>query len=92
MRLIFQTEDAPGKQDDQTLAALEGYQLLRTDLNGWIEVRTDGEKLYVEMERQEYRIRHLTLTQRKDICTISTRSNVQDEQNYSNFGSTSKPT
>ncbi len=39
-------------QDDQTLEALEGYQLLRTDLNGWIEVSTDGERLWVEVERK----------------------------------------
>jgi competence protein ComEC len=40
-----------GLPDPETLAALEGYTLLRTDRNGWIELSTDGEKLWVETER-----------------------------------------
>ena len=36
----------------ETLQALEGYNLLRTDENGWIEVTTDGEKVWVEVERK----------------------------------------
>ncbi len=44
--------DDLGRPDEETLQALEGYQLLRTDLNGWIEVSTDGEKLWVEVERK----------------------------------------
>jgi len=36
----------------ETLQALEGYTLLRTDENGWIELTTDGEELWVEVERQ----------------------------------------
>ena len=44
--------DALGRPDEVTLQALEGYQLLRTDLNGWIEVSTDGERLWVEVERK----------------------------------------
>jgi competence protein ComEC len=35
----------------ETLTALESYTLLRTDLNGWIEVATDGEKMWVEAEQ-----------------------------------------
>jgi beta-lactamase superfamily II metal-dependent hydrolase len=31
--------------DAETLAALQGYTLLRTDRNGWIELATDGEQL-----------------------------------------------
>jgi hypothetical protein len=27
---------------------LEGYTLLRTDQNGWIELSTDGEQMWVE--------------------------------------------
>jgi len=30
-------------------AALQGYNLLRTDRNGWIELATDGEQLWVEV-------------------------------------------
>lgn len=36
----------------ETLQALEGYTLLRTDENGWIELTTDGEQLWVEVERK----------------------------------------
>lgn len=43
--------DALGRPDEETLAALDDYQLLRTDQNGWIEVTTDGERLWVEVER-----------------------------------------
>ncbi len=34
------------------LAAVEGYTLLRTDRNGWIELTTDGKQLWVEVERE----------------------------------------
>jgi hypothetical protein len=37
--------------DAETLQALEDYTLLRTDQNGWIELSTDGEKLWVEAEK-----------------------------------------
>jgi beta-lactamase superfamily II metal-dependent hydrolase len=36
----------------EVLDPLEGYTLLRTDQNGWIELATDGEKLWVEGERR----------------------------------------
>ena len=36
----------------ETLAAVEGCTLLRADRNGWIQVSTDGEQLWVEVERQ----------------------------------------
>ena len=32
--------------------ALEGYPLLRTGRNGWIELSTDGEKMLMEVERR----------------------------------------
>ncbi len=44
--------DRGGRPDPETLAALEGYTLLRTDMNGWIELSTDGEKMWVEVERK----------------------------------------
>ncbi len=44
--------DKLGRPDAETLEALDGYQLLRTDLNGWIEVSTDGERLWVEVEKK----------------------------------------
>ena len=37
--------------DSETLAAVEGYTLLRTDQNGWIELSTDGENMWVEAAR-----------------------------------------
>ncbi len=37
--------------DSEVQAALQGYNLLRTDRNGWIELATDGEQLWVEVEK-----------------------------------------
>ena len=34
------------------MRALQGYNLLRTDRDGWIEVDTDGEQMWVEAEKQ----------------------------------------
>jgi hypothetical protein len=31
---------------------VDGYTLLRTDRNGWIQLSTDGEQLWIEVERQ----------------------------------------
>lgn len=36
--------------DPEVLEALQDYNLLRTDRNGWIELTTDGEQLWVEVE------------------------------------------
>jgi beta-lactamase superfamily II metal-dependent hydrolase len=36
----------------ETLQALEGYTLLRTDVNGWIQLTTDGTQLWVDVERE----------------------------------------
>ncbi|HUV26416.1 MAG TPA: hypothetical protein VMW34_03530, partial [Anaerolineales bacterium] len=44
--------DPQGLPSPETLAAVEGYHLLRTDRNGWIELITDGEQLWVEVERK----------------------------------------
>ena len=44
--------DAEGRPDPETLKALEGYTLLRTDRNGWIKLSTDGERMWVEVERK----------------------------------------
>jgi competence protein ComEC len=44
--------DEQGRPDPQVLQALEGRTLLRTDRNGWIELTTDGEQLWVEVERR----------------------------------------
>ncbi len=44
--------DRRGRPDRETLDALTGTTVLRTDLHGWIRLSTDGERLWVEVERQ----------------------------------------
>jgi len=34
------------------LTTLEDFTLLRTDRYGWIELATDGEQMWVEVERK----------------------------------------
>jgi len=43
--------DRTGLPSPETLEALEGFNLLRTDQNGWIELTTDGQQMWVEVER-----------------------------------------
>jgi competence protein ComEC len=43
--------DPDGLPDPATLQALQGYNLLRTDRQGWIRLSTDGQQLWVEVER-----------------------------------------
>jgi beta-lactamase superfamily II metal-dependent hydrolase len=40
-----------GLPSAETLSALGGSTVLRTDLNGWIELTSDGEQLWLEVER-----------------------------------------
>ncbi len=44
--------DLEGLPSPETLAAVDGYNLLRTDRNGWIELTTDGEQMWVEVQRK----------------------------------------
>jgi hypothetical protein len=44
--------DKTGLPSPETLEALEGYNLLRTDMNGWIQLTTDGKQIWVEVERK----------------------------------------
>jgi beta-lactamase superfamily II metal-dependent hydrolase len=44
--------DRQGLPSPETLEAVEGYNLLRTDRNGWIEITTDGEQMWVAVERR----------------------------------------
>jgi competence protein ComEC len=44
--------DWDGFPPPETLQALEGYTLLRTDRNGWIHLSTDGVQMWVEVERK----------------------------------------
>jgi hypothetical protein len=43
--------------DPETLEAVAAYPLLRTEWNGWIELTTDGEQMWVEVERQKGLVR-----------------------------------
>ena len=45
-------DDPDGLPDAETLDAVSGYTLLRTDRNGWIHITTDGEQMWVEAERR----------------------------------------
>jgi len=44
--------DREGRPSEETLEAVGGYTLLRTDRNGWIELATDGERMWVEVEKR----------------------------------------
>lgn len=44
--------DWRGLPDNETLIAVQGYNLLRTDINGWINLSTDGNQLWIEVERR----------------------------------------
>ncbi len=49
--LSVSAADKDGLPSPETLALLQGYTLLRTDRNGWIELSTDGEQMWVEAAR-----------------------------------------
>ena len=44
--------DPQGLPDQETLDALGDRSLLRRDLNGWIEVMTDGKQMWVRVEKK----------------------------------------
>jgi beta-lactamase superfamily II metal-dependent hydrolase len=44
--------DENGMPDTEVLESLEGFSLLRTDENGWIEIATDGTQMWVNVEKQ----------------------------------------
>jgi competence protein ComEC len=50
--LSVAADDREGLPDAEVLEALQGHTLLRTDQNGWIELTTDGEQMWVEVERK----------------------------------------
>ena len=49
--LSVAADDLSGLPHDSTLDALDGYQLLRTDLDGWLHISTDGVEMWVEKEK-----------------------------------------
>ena len=44
--------DRRGLPDAATMEAVRAYAVLRTDRNRWIEISTDGERMWVEVERR----------------------------------------
>lgn len=44
--------DPDGLPHDETLEAVAGYTLLRTNRNGWIKLTTDGREMWVEVEKK----------------------------------------
>lgn len=45
-------DDSQGLPSPETLQTLQGYSVLRTDKNGWIEFTTDGEQMWVDVEQR----------------------------------------
>lgn len=45
--------DINGMPDAETLETIKDYSLLRTDQNGWIEITTNGEQMWVNVERNQ---------------------------------------
>jgi beta-lactamase superfamily II metal-dependent hydrolase len=50
--LIVAAGDRQGLPSPETLETVQGYTILRTDRNGWIELSTDGKQMWVEVERR----------------------------------------
>jgi competence protein ComEC len=49
--LSVSARDGQGRPSVEVLEAVQGYTLLRTDRNGWIELTTDGDQMWVEVAR-----------------------------------------
>ena len=49
--LSVEAGNEEGLPSVETMAAVEGYTVVRTDENGWIELTTDGERMWVEVEK-----------------------------------------
>ena len=49
--LSVDAADQNGRPDGDVLDAVKGYSLLRTDENGWIDIATNGEQMWVNAER-----------------------------------------
>jgi competence protein ComEC len=50
--LSVAADDFQGLPSPETMQAVQDYSLLSTDQNGWIELTTDGEQMWVEVERK----------------------------------------
>lgn len=45
------SDDRQGHPSPALLRRMTGYSLLRTDLHGWIEITTDGEQMWINVEK-----------------------------------------
>jgi beta-lactamase superfamily II metal-dependent hydrolase len=52
IELSVSAADENGMPDTAVMKTVKDYDVLRTDLNGWIEVTTDGTQMWVNVERQ----------------------------------------
>jgi beta-lactamase superfamily II metal-dependent hydrolase len=50
--LSVDAADENGMPDGDVLESVKDYELLRTDQNGWVEITTDGEQMWVNVERK----------------------------------------
>jgi competence protein ComEC len=50
--LSVSAADENGMPDGEVMETLKDYELLRTDQNGWVEITTDGEQMWVNVERK----------------------------------------
>jgi len=50
--LSVSAADENGMPDSEVLESIKDYQLLRTDQNGWIEIISDGDRMWVNVERK----------------------------------------
>jgi competence protein ComEC len=50
--LSVSAADENGMPDGEVLESIKDYQLLRTDQNGWVEITSDGERMWVNVERK----------------------------------------
>src|SRR5687768_13691926 len=51
--LSVSAADENGMPDSEVLESIKDYQLFRTDRNGWVEIITDGERMWVNVERKD---------------------------------------
>ncbi|MDX1379367.1 MAG: hypothetical protein R3307_10995, partial [Anaerolineales bacterium] len=49
--LSVDAADINGMPDGETLEIVKDYALLRTDINGWVEISTNGSQMWVNVER-----------------------------------------
>src|SRR5215213_2146392 len=51
--LSVSAADENGMPDSGVLESIKDYELLRTDQNGWVEITSDGERMWVNVERKQ---------------------------------------